>query len=203
MKSKKIKTMKKWLVLILFLGSVSDCDNNYQPKPRAYFRIQLPEKEYKVFQSPNFPYSFHIPVYAKITPAKNQTEKYWMNILYPNFHAQLHISYKTINNNLDTLLNDVHKMMSKHIPKANAINEQLYVNEDNQVYGMAYEIKGSEAASPFQFYLTDSTSHFLRGALYFNFSPNNDSLKPIIDFLQTDIREMIDSFRWKDDAMIQ
>ena len=72
----------------------------------------------------------------------------------------------------------------------------MYLNPELKVYGMAYDIKGSEAASPYQFYLTDSTQHFIRGALYFNFSPNNDSLKPVIDFLQKDVQEMIDSFEW-------
>ena len=185
------------LILIVFSISIISCNNDYQPKPRAYFRIQLPEKNYQVFQAKGFPYSFNIPIYAKIARPRFNPEKYWVNIVYPQFNAQLHISYKTIHHNLDTLLNDTYKMMNKHIPKANAINEQLYIDENARVFGMTYDIRGSEAASPFQFYLTDSTHHFLRGALYFNFTPNNDSLKPIIDFLEADIREMIDSFEWK------
>lgn len=187
---------------ILLFSLLISCSNDYQPKPRAYFRIHMPEKEYKGFKAKDFPYSFNTPIYSKVIPARVGGEKYWINIAYPFFKAQLHISYKPINNNLDTLLNDVHKMMNKHIPKANAINEQLFINDDNKVYGIAYEIKGSEAASPYQFYLTDSTTHFLRGALYFNFSPNNDSLLPVIDFLQKDVQEFIDSFRWENDLLI-
>jgi len=60
-----------------------------------------------------------------------------------------------------------------------------------------YNIKGADAASTYQFYLTDSTSNFLRGALYFDLVPNNDSLSPVIDFLKADIEQMITSFRWK------
>lgn len=184
--------------LILFIIIIFySCDNDYQPKPRGYFRIQLPEKQYQLFEKENFPYTFLMPTYARVMPPKVQDEKYWINVVFPDFKAQIHISYKPIHHNLDTLLNDVHVMMNKHIPKANAINERMFLNPEKSVYGMAYEIKGSEAASPYQFYLTDSTAHFLRGALYFNYSPNNDSLKPIIDFLEEDIEKLIDSFEWK------
>ena len=183
------------LIFSLFIGAYS-CQNDFQPKPRGYFRIQLPEKEYTRFEISTFPYQFDIPVYSKIGMPKNNTEKYWINVIYPMFKAQLHISYKPVHNNLDTLLNDAHKMMNKHIPKANAINEQMFLNDEHQVYGMAYEIMGTEAASPYQFYLTDSTNHFLRGALYFNFSPNNDSLSPVINFIKEDMVRMIETFEW-------
>ncbi|OYT16688.1 MAG: gliding motility lipoprotein GldD, partial [Bacteroidetes bacterium 4572_77] len=96
-----------------------------------------------------------------------------------------------------TLLNDVHNMMNKHIPKANAINENMYLNPIQHVYGLTYDIQGSQAASPFQFYVTDSTQHFFRGALYFNFTPNNDSLQPVIDYLKKDIQVLIESLEWK------
>jgi len=183
--------------LVLIVVFLSACGDEYQPKPRAYFRITMPEKDYVLSQTEQLPYAFNLPAYAQIKPVKQQSEKYWINIQYPLFDAQLHLSYKAIHHNLDTLLNDMHKMMSKHIPKANAINEQMYLNDNRKVYGMAYNIKGSEAASPFQFYLTDSTHHFVRGALYFNFSPNNDSLRPIIKRLEEDIQEMIETFRWQ------
>ena len=197
MRNKIKHTVNTLFVLMLFAIVFTSCNEDYQPKPRAYFRIQLPEKQYEAFQAKAYPYSFNVPSYAQIRPAKTKGEKYWINIYYPYFNAQLYISYKPINNNLDTLLNDMHNMMNKHIPKANAINEQMFLNEDIRVFGMAYEIKGTEAATPYQFYLTDSINHFIRGALYFNFSPNNDSLKPVIDYLQNDARELIDSFRWQ------
>lgn len=196
--------MKKTIAILMIASlvfSIFSCQNDAQPKPRGYFRIQLPQKEYLRFQLNSFPYQFDIPKYSKIGKPKNQPEKYWINVVYPMFKAQLHISYKPIHNNLDTLLNDAHKMMNKHIPKANAINEQMFINDERRVYGMAYEIMGSEAASPYQFYLTDSTHHFLRGALYFNFSPNNDSLMPVIDFIKIDMDRLIESFEWNTPLM--
>jgi gliding motility-associated lipoprotein GldD len=184
------------LLTLLFVFVFVSCNNDFQPKPRGFFRIELPEKSYQVFGLKEYPYQFEISKYAKpMLPGRN-AEKYWINIYYPKFNAQLHLSYKRIDNNLDTLLNDVHSMVNKHIPKATAINEQMYVNESNSVFGMAYEIKGSQAASAYQFYMTDSTQHFLRGALYFNFSPNNDSLKPVIEYLEGDIQHLIETLSW-------
>ncbi len=193
-----MKKLFKPLIFIFLIAGLVSCEEDWQPKPRGFFRIQLPEKGYKKFQPKGFPYSFDVANDAVVTPPPFEPEKYWINIHYPRFKAQIHVSYKKVDNNLDTLLNDMHKMMNKHIPKANAINEQMYLNKELKVYGMAYEIVGSEAASPYQFYLTDSTTHFLRGALYFNFTPNNDSLQPVIDFLEADILRMIESFKWED-----
>jgi len=193
--------MKKLkLIVILFLLSFVSCNNDFQPKPRGFFRIELPEKSYQRFDLKEFPYQFEISKFSKpVIPGRN-AEKFWINIYYPKFNAQLHLSYKLIDNNLDTLLNDVHTMVNKHIPKATAINEQMYVNESKRVFGMAYEIKGSQAASAYQFYMTDSTQHFLRGALYFNFSPNNDSLKPVIEYLESDIQHLIETLSWTENT---
>lgn len=188
-----IKIFYPIFIILLFIA----CDQNYQPKPRGYFRIQLPENSYQKLNLKSFPYNFELSKYAKpVIPGKN-AEKYWINIYYPKFKAQIHLSYKPIHQNLDTLLNDVYTMVNKHIPKANAINEQMYVDTEKKVFGMAYDIKGSEAASSYQFYMTDSTQHFLRGALYFNFSPNSDSLKPVIEFLEKDIQNLIETLEWK------
>ena len=119
-------------------------------------------------------------------------------ISYPAFRAQLHLSYKVIEDNLAIYLEDSHQLVDKHIPKANAITQQEFINPKEKVYGLTFTIKGTEAASPYQFYLTDSNSKFIRGALYFNIVPNNDSLAPVIEFLKGDIDHMISTFRWKE-----
>jgi gliding motility-associated lipoprotein GldD len=182
------------LAIILFLFS---CGGDYSPKPRGYYRIDLPEHEYRTFDS-TFPYTFEYPVYAVIRGDSSRlAEPYWINILYPRFHAELHLSYKVINRNLSQYLEDSRTLVNKHIQKANAISQQEFLNPRQRVFGLTYSIRGSDAASPFQFYLTDSTRNFVRGALYFNLVPNNDSLAPVIDFLKEDIGHMIGTFRWK------
>ena len=194
--------MKKLPLFLFFpiLILAASCGGSYVPKPRGYYRIDLPKTEYKVFDT-SFPFTFEYPVYAKILrDSSSLSEPYWINIAYKPFHAQLHISYKPIRNNLKTFLEDARTLVNKHIPKANSINQREFVNEKDKVYGLVYDIRGSEAASVCQFYLTDSVSNFVRGALYFNLAPNNDSLSPVIDFLKQDIVKMINTFRWKKTA---
>ena len=99
-----------------------------------------------------------------------------MDIVYPAFRGTLYLSYKPIENNLNQYLEDARSMVMKHIPKANSIDEHVLNNPKDKIYGVFYDIRGNNAASPFQFYITDSTSDFLRGALYFYTAPNNDSL---------------------------
>ncbi len=182
-------------VLLLFL--VASCGNTYTPKPRGYFRIDLPAQKYQSFDQ-SFPFSFEYPVYADIVPdSSRMAEPYWINLQYMPFHATLHLSYKVIDGNLAQYLNDAHTLVNKHIPKANAITQREFVDREHHVYGLIYDIRGADAASSYQFYLTDSISNFVRGALYFNMVPNNDSLAPVIEFLKGDVVHMINTFRWK------
>ena len=125
------------------------------------------------------------------------SEKYWIDIDFPRFKGKIYLSYKEVNDNLFSYLEDSRNLAIKHIPKANAINELLFINEASRVYGLVYEIKGSGAASPYQFYVTDSTQHFVRGSLYFYVTPNNDSLAPVIDFIHEDIEHLINTFEWR------
>ena len=189
--------LNRLVIFVLILIILFSCQNGYVPKPRGYYRIDFPAKEYRKFDT-TFPYTFEYPVYSKIVrDSSRMAEPYWINIIYYPFNAQLHISYKTIKNNLATYLNDSHTLVNKHIPKANAISQREYVDTIENVYGLVYEISGSDAASAYQFYLTDSIKNFVRGALYFDLVPNNDSLAPVINLLKKDIEHMIMTFRWK------
>jgi len=180
------------LILLIFTG----CKKKYTPKPRAYFRIDLPEKKYQTFES-DCPYTFQYPVYANILNDQSKiTEKCWINIDFNKIGGRIHISYKEVNNNITQLLEDSRNLAYKHSIKADAIHEQVFIKPDKKVYGILYEIEGN-AASPVQFFLTDSTNHYVRGALYFNTEPNKDSLAPVIRFIKDDIIYFIESFEWK------
>jgi len=195
MRSMVAATLLMLLSGILLLPS---CRHDYMPKPRGYFRITLPEKSYRTFDS-TCPFRFEYPVYARITKDDHPlAEPCWMNVEFPAFRGKLHLSYKTINGNLPQYLEDTRSLAMKHIPRADAIKNELICFPDRKVFGMTYQIAGSGAASPLQFFLTDSCRHFLRGALYFNAVPNNDSLGPVLDFINADIDIMISSFEWKE-----
>ena len=182
------------IVLLLFFIS---CYSDYIPKPRGYFRIDTPEKNY-ISLDTTLPYSFEYPAFSQISPdphAPNQ--KYWINIDYPKFKGRIHISYKKVDNNLAKYLEDSRKLVLKHIPKASSIQNKLINRKEDNVYGLVYNIQGIGAASPYQFYLTDSINHFVRGALYFHTTPNNDSLAPVIKYIISDIDHLIETFQWK------
>jgi gliding motility-associated lipoprotein GldD len=195
--------MRKKNLLILFTIALiltitlAGCRQEYSPKPRGYFRIDLPEKQYVRFDS-TYPYSFEYPVYAKVTADKrNTSEPFWINIDFPDFQGRIYISYKPVKNNLTAYLEDSRTFVVKHIPKAEAIDDSLIYRPEDRVFGLVYYIEGSQAASPCQFFVTDSSAHFLRGALYFNVSPNNDSLEPVLAFIEEDIRHLVSTFHWK------
>jgi gliding motility-associated lipoprotein GldD len=191
--------MQKYFITIssiLLLISYS-CKKEYVPKPRGYFRISFQEKTYHKFDSVGLPYLFEIPTYSKIVPDHDRlAETFWVNLKIPAHKAELNLSYKKINNNLGQLTEDSRKLAYKHDIKADAINEKIFVDPVKKVYGTIFLIEGN-AASPMQFYLTDSTHNFLRGALYFREVPNIDSLRPVIDFIRPDIIRLIETTEWK------
>ncbi len=189
--------MKAKAVLLIMLTSIIfSCKENYYPKPHGYLRTDFPKKEYRLFDSV-YPYTFEIPVYSKIVPDSSKgAEKYWADWKFPEFNATVFLSYKNIENNLDSYEEDTRELAYKHTIKADAIETKIWENNDAKVYGILYDIKGN-VASQIQFYLTDSTRHFIRGAFYFNNIPNKDSLAPALKFLRKDIDRMIQTFKWK------
>ncbi|MBU2651011.1 MAG: gliding motility lipoprotein GldD [Bacteroidetes bacterium] len=193
--------MRKFIPLYFVFLFLASCSSNELPKPRGYFRIELPEHSYRVLDT-TFPYSFEYPAYSSIMSDPYAPEEpYWIDVYFAQFKAKLHLSYKVVNDtNLIYYLEDTRKFVVKHIPKANAIEDSLIFDREKNIYGLLYEIHGGNAASPVQFFVTDSTRHFVRGALYFNVKPNNDSLQPVIDFLRKDIDHLISTFRWKNGA---
>lgn len=180
--------------VIAFLG----CSDGYTPRPRGYFRIDFPEKEYKYLDSAHYPYNFMYPTYGLVIEDDSRiAEKYWVNIDFPGYKARIHISYKDAQGRLDSLMEDSRALAFKHVSKAEAITERFYSNPETRVYGLLYNLRGNTASS-WQFYVTDSVKHFLRGALYFKVSPNKDSLAPAIDFFGQDLVKMMETIEWKD-----
>jgi gliding motility-associated lipoprotein GldD len=194
--------MKPTILFLIIIFVFAGCKEKYTPKPRGFFRIDFPEKEYHKI-SEKFPYSFEIANYAEIEKdTHNPNEPYWINISVPKNSAEIHISYYSLeekNNfglvHLDELMEETRRLAYKHTIKADAIEEQVFMNPADKVYGTIYRIDGN-AASPMQFFLTDSTSHFLRGAFYIRETPDIDSLQPVIDFFEPDIIRIIETTTW-------
>jgi len=183
-------------MVFAFISCDDEDDEVYTPKPKGFFRIDFPEKAYHLYDS-TCPYSFEIPNYSFISNDKHKgADPCWININFPRFNAQLHLSYKEIKNNLDTILVESRDLAIKHQIKATGLDETIIIRDSAKVYGLVYDISGN-TASNVQFYLTDSTQNYMRGALYFNSVPNIDSMKIVVDFLRKDIIHMIQTFKWK------
>ena len=186
---------------VITLVVFSACNSDYTPKPKGYFNIDFPKKQYRVFQQTGYPYSFEYPVYANVIKDSSffgeATENpWWINIDYPQFNGRVHISYKQVGlNKLDKLVNDAFTMTNKHNLKAYSIDDSLMVTPNN-VHGLFFKVGGNVATAN-QFFLTDSVTHFLRGALYFDATPNEDSLGIVNRFVLEDLKHMINTFKWK------
>lgn len=182
------------LFLALFLNS---CRGDYSPKPRGYFKVDLPEKQYQTFSS-ECPYTFDYPVYASVLPdTKSDAMPCWLDVSYPQFNGKIHLSYQPVRSTqqFNQLIEDARTFAFKHTVKATAIDEGIISYPEKKVYGIYYSIDGN-TASAVQFFLTDSTKNYIRGALYFNEQPRLDSIQPVLDFIKKDIDVMIKSFKW-------
>ena len=137
-------------------------------------------------------YSFESNTLARVTDQKSAS----LTLDYPTLKGAIYLTYKPVEDNLVQLLSDAQKLSYEHVVKADNIMEQKYIDEAGKVFGMFYEVKG-DAASQSQFYVTDSTRHFVTGSLYFYAKPNYDSILPAAVYMQNDIRRLMESLRWK------
>ena len=180
------------LAMVTSCGGVED-DYVFYPKPISSQKIIFPERSYKNFSS-DCNYSFEMPVYSEFV--KDSTvENCNGNIEFKNFNATMYLTHVKLDTSLMYNIEYSRKLAYDHSIKADGIDEAVIRNPENNTFGIQYKIKGN-AASNYQFYVTDSTHNFLRGALYFNTAPNYDSLKPTLDFIMTDFDHLIKTITW-------
>ena len=179
------------LVLVMSALLAQSCREDALPKPKAMLRLEYPPGEMRILNN-DCPYTFSYNQLAEV----EKKEGCNLDLVYPFMKGAIFITYKPVENNLSQLLSDAQKLAYEHVVKADNILEQPFVNNDDSVYGMFYEVQGN-AASQAQFYATDSTSHFVTGSLYFYAKPNYDSIYPAAIYLQRDIRRIMESLKWQ------
>lgn len=204
MDMKNIRKSKIPALLVLYAMCIlCSCREVSVPKPKGYFRISFPSKSYVPFnetgQLNDLPLEFEYPVYGTISDkSDNPSEPGWFNLEFPRFRARIYFTYLNVTGDLADLVEQTYTMNVKnHINKADAINELVINDKESSVFGILYDLKGNTATSV-QFYVTDSTNHYLRGSLYFESEPNADSLGPVIDFFREDIIHIIETLKWKE-----
>ena len=182
----------------MFLYFLMGCEQAYTPKPKGYNRLILPPREYAALPD-SLPYSFEISTAARILRDSSYiAERYWIDLFYPAITANIQITYKNLNQDpqfLKELVNDSYKLTSKHQIKAYAIEESVVRTPSGKTAVIA-ELEG-EVPSQFQFFITDSTNNFIRGALYFRTATKNDSLAPAIEYMKIDAMHLINTLEWK------
>ncbi len=182
-------------IMAAIITVITSCSNDV-PRPRGYFRIALPDKEYAKFDNDSFPYKFDYADVATIERRGTKDEPYWVDVVYPRLNAKIYCSYKKVDGNFREVNEDTRSFVYKHTIKADDITEQPYQDDSSKVYALLYELKGN-TASAIQFVATDSVKHFFRGALYFNNTPNQDSVAPVREYIREDIIRLLESLRWK------
>ncbi|HEX8562770.1 MAG TPA: gliding motility lipoprotein GldD [Flavobacterium sp.] len=173
------------------LGLTVGCKDDAVPKPSSFLRLEYPTAEYAAFEN-YCPYGFEINADAVI----KETQPCSFEVHYPKMKATLYLSYKPVQNNIHVLLRDAQKLTYEHVIKADNIIEQPYLNPDKKVYGMFYQV-GGNAATNTQFYVTDSTRHFVAGSVYFYAKPNFDSIMPAANYIKNDMRRLMETIYWK------
>jgi gliding motility-associated lipoprotein GldD len=189
--------------IIILLAFAACRPHAFTPKPPGYYRVDTPAThQYRLFDMPGYPYTFEYPVYATVQPdteflAEHADNPYWININFPGLGGVLNLTYKQINakQSLLFLEQKAYELSFFHHDKADYIDQTVFRNPAG-ITGVIYGI-GGDAASKYQFTATDSIHHFLRGALYFDVTPNADSLKPSYDFLEKDVEHMLYTLKWR------
>ena len=201
MKFKVNRTKIVNLLLLFCVSIVLSCGEDYVPKPKAQLRLEYPSAKY-VDANLELPFTFDKNLLAQKITLKElaaPTKSYGINLEYPVLKGTIFLTYKAINkdqNNLRDFLRDAQKFTLEHTKKADEIPAYPYENKERKVYGMLSEVKGN-VASPAQFYVTDSVNHFLTGSLYFYAKPNYDSILPAANYLQKDIKRIMETVTWK------
>lgn len=216
----KVRNILVGIATVVFLTACEGGD--YSPKPQAYLRIDMPEHNYWLVDSlcshpgdtlifgddtmiaitgscKTFPFTFEANECVELKEKDAPKGEEWIDLVYPQWQGVVFITYRRLPSpdSLRAQVDESTRLLEQHYQISSGIEEQTYEDHENKVYGTVYYLKGKKVASTCQFWMTDSTSNFLRGALFLNHTPNNDSLTPVLEYIQADIEHMIETLRWK------
>ena len=195
---------KKGIVILVAVAAVAmavvGCvDRTPTPKPRAYLRIDMPEKAYHEYDTATLPFVFECADEASVVWKQNDGRTKYLDIQYPKYQGIINLTYKRFSGKRDlaALIDTASHMLALHHGQSTGEKETSLKDPEGKVYATVVKVNGKNAGSTYQFWLTDSTEHFLRGALFLNHTPNNDSLAPVIDYLQADVDRIVETLKWR------
>ena len=198
MRCKLLKISIAALITATALASCTDI-TPATPKPKAYMRFDFAEKSYTLCDTAALPFTFEKASGAKLYMKRNTAASKWVDIVYGDLGGVMFLTYKPMagSKELPAQIDTAYEMLTMHFDHSSGIDEKAYSDDLNHVWATTYQLKGRNTASTFQFWATDSCHHFLRGSLYLNCTPNNDSLAPVLEYLQQDARHLLETLRWR------
>ena len=196
-----MRLLKTIIATGLFALMLASCGGagDYSPKPQAYLRIDLPPHAYTVYDTAALPFTFEQSQLSEVVWKKGRKGEKWIDLRYPNYKGYVFLTYKELQGKRDLAgqVDTSLKFLENHYAYSTGVDEQQFVDREHRIYGTTYHLKGQNVASTYQFWATDSVRHFLRGSLYIDCTPNNDSLAPVLTYIQEDINHLIESIRWR------
>ena len=193
--------MKCFLVLLPLAALMAAAcgGGSYTPKPKGYMRIDLPPKAYTAYDTAALPFTFERAAAASAELKRNEARLKWVDLKYPDLNGVIFLSYIPLRNASDLAgeVDTSYQLLSKHFGFSSGVDERVFVNPESKVYATTYRLEGQNVASTYQFWATDSVRHFLRGSLYIDCVPNNDSLAPVLEYLQADIDHLLETLHWR------
>lgn len=196
-----IRTIAKLQLCIALVAVLASCGGRDQeaPKPQAYLRIDMPQHSYTPCDTALLPFTFERAAISQLEWKKSRAREQWFTISYPKYKGYVFLTYKDIRGpkELRAQVDTSYQFVEGHFHYSSGIDENKFMDKAHRLYGTTYHLKGQNVASTYQFWLTDSVSHFLRGALYIDCTPNNDSLAPVLEFIQADMDHLIETVRWR------
>lgn len=171
------------------------------PKPTAYLRIDMPAHAYTVCDTAALPFTFERSNLSRMEWKENpdRSQDKWFTLEYPKYKGYVFLSYKRLHGpkELKAQVDTSYRFVEDNFHFSSGVDENRLMDQKHRLFGTTYHLKGQNVASTYQFWLTDSNSHFLRGALYIDVTPNNDSLAPVLEYLQADMDHLMESVRWR------
>ena len=192
-----MKVRNLFILIIVAMTLMACGGGDYSPKPQAYLRINTPEASY--IRIDTLPFSFEKNTAATLIIKKDTRHELWVDLSYPQWDGVVFLTYKRLRSSEDLRgqIDTSSRLLEKHYQFASGIDEQVFESDDHTVHAVKWHLKGKNVASTYQFYATDSLHHFLRGAVYINHAPNNDSLAPVLEYMHRDVDRLIESLHWR------
>ncbi len=81
--------------VLLFAVLLCGCTEDPVPKPRAYFRIDLPEQTYRTWTD-SATFSAELPSYAKVGVRDTKNDARWFDVRFPGQRATVHLTWSPV-----------------------------------------------------------------------------------------------------------